>query len=401
MPPLPPPFGFEDLFDNAPCGYLTLGPDGRIEMVNATLLGWVGRSREELVGRKVPELLNVAGRIFYETHFAPLLRMQGFLNEIALDLKTSEGKRRAVLANAVERRQADGRTVATYVVLFPASERRRYERDLVEARAVAEGASKELAALNKTLGERIEAAVAERVEAEAGLLAERETAELREQFIAVLGHDLRNPLASISAAARVLLREPLSERGVRVLALMQGSVTRMAGLIDNVLDFARGRLGGGIGLVCDADEPLESVLIQVVDELRAGAPDRLINTEFSLTEPVFCDRSRIGQLVSNLLGNALTYGAIDEPVRVQAFTEAGVLEISVANGGQPISEESFLNLFQPFFRGKVLGSQQGLGLGLHIASEIAKAHGGTISVVSDQIETRFTFRMQTAGPQRS
>ncbi len=108
-------------------------------------------------------------------------------------------------------------------------ERRRYERDLVEARAVAEGASEELAALNKTLGERIEAAVAERVEAEAGLLAERETAELREQFIAVLGHDLRNPLASISAAARVLLREPLSERGVRVLALMQGSVTRMAG----------------------------------------------------------------------------------------------------------------------------------------------------------------------------
>ena len=188
---------------------------------------------------------------------------------------------------------------------------------------------------------------------------------------------------------------------MRVLALMQGSVTRMAGLIDNVLDFARGRLGGGIGLVCDADEPLESVLIQVVDELRAGAPDRLINTEYSLTEPVFCDRSRIGQLLSNLLGNALTYGAVDEPVRVQAFTESGVLEISVANGGQPISEESFLNLFQPFFRGKAHGSQQGLGLGLHIASEIAKAHGGTITVVSDQIETRFTFRMQTAGPQRS
>ena len=119
-------------------------------MVNATLLGWVGRTREELVGRKVPELLNVAGRIFYETHFAPLLRMQGFLNEIALDLKTSDGKRRAVLANAVERREADGRTAATYIVLFPASERRRYERDLVEARAVAERASEELAALNKT-----------------------------------------------------------------------------------------------------------------------------------------------------------------------------------------------------------------------------------------------------------
>ena len=395
-----PPFDFEDLFDNAPCGYLILGPDGRIEMVNAKLLTWVGQSREELVGRKVPDLLNVAGRIFYETHFAPLLRMQGFLNEIALDLKNAEGKRLPVLANAVERRQADGQPVATYVVLFPASERRRYERDLVDARAAAEHASKDLAALNQTLGENIEAAVAERVSAEAGLVAERETAELREQFIAVLGHDLRNPLASISAAARMLLHEPLSEKGLRVVALMQGSVTRMAGLIDNVLDFARGRLGGGIGVMCDAEEPLQPVLAQVVEELRAGAPERAIVAEYSLQEPIFCDRDRIGQLVSNLLGNALTHGAADEPVRVHAFTESGMLDISVANGGPPISAESSSNLFQPFVRAASTGSPQGLGLGLHIASEIAKAHGGTLSVASDESETKFTFRMPTRGPKK-
>ncbi|NTH16443.1 HAMP domain-containing histidine kinase [Agrobacterium rhizogenes] len=179
---------------------------------------------------------------------------------------------------------------------------------------------------------------------------------------------------------------------------MQGSVTRMAGLIDNVLDFARGRLGGGIGLVRETNAPLEPVLIQVVEELRAGAPERTILTEYSLTEPVSCDRSRIGQLVSNLLGKALTHGAADKPVRLQAFTIAGVLEISVANGGLPISEKARLNLFQPFFRGEVRGSQQGLGLGLHIASEIAKAHDGGITVVSDQTETRFTFRMPTAAP---
>jgi len=370
MPAALPPFGFEDLFDNAPCGYLILGPDGRIEMVNSTLLGWVGRTREELIGKKVPELLNIAGRIFYETHFAPLLRMQGFLNEIALDLKSAEGKRLQVLVNAIERQDVDGQPVATYVVLLPASERRRYERDLVDART----------------------------KAEAGLLAEREVSEWREQFIAVLGHDLRNPLASITGAARMLLGEPLSEKGVRIVALMQGSVTRMAGLIDNVLDFARGRLGGGIGLVRDANAPLEPVLVQVVDELRAGALERKILAEYSLTEPVLCDRGRIGQLVSNLLGNALTHGAADEPVRLRAFTETGILEISVANGGVPIPEKVYPNLFQPFFRGEGHGSHQGLGLGLHIASEIAKAHDGEITVVSDQTETKFTFRMPTAAP---
>src|SRR3712207_6516384 len=109
----------------------------------------------------------------------------------------------------------------------------------------------------------------ERLEtSEAALLSERQGTELREQFIAVLGHDLRNPLAAIQAAARLLRNEPLSEKAAFVVNLMQNSVTRMAGLIDNVLDFARGRLGGGLELNRNAALPLEAALEQVVAELR-------------------------------------------------------------------------------------------------------------------------------------
>jgi sigma-B regulation protein RsbU (phosphoserine phosphatase) len=209
----------------------------------------------------------------------------------------------------------------------------------------------------------------------------------------VLGHDMRNPLAAIASGMRLLAKEPISERGRRVIELVEGSVVRAAGLIDNVLDFARGRLGGGMTLSRDALEPLEPVLRQVVGELQAIDPERTVLAEYALDDPIDCDRGRIGQLLSNLLGNALTHGAKDQPVRVSAKTEDATLRISVSNGGAPIPDATIGRLFQPFFRGQVRSNRDGLGLGLHIASEIAKAHGGTLDVISNEQETRFTFVM--------
>ncbi|WP_179040343.1 PAS domain-containing sensor histidine kinase [Rhizobium leguminosarum] len=361
----------EDLYENAPCGYLSLQLDGRIVKVNRTLSTWIGIPAEQLLGKRLHDLLNTSGRIFYETHFAPLLRMQGFFNEVALDLVTVDGKKLPVLANAMERRAENGALLFTRVTMFQAAERRRYERELVEARAAADAAGATI---------------------KAKLAFEQQTAELREEFIAVLGHDLRNPLASIAAAARMLRKEKQTDRAIKVLDLMQGSVVRMSALIDNVLDFARGRLGGGITLE-RRPEHLEPLLRQVIEELRFSHLDRAIEVTIEFDGPINCDSGRIGQLVSNLLGNALTHGAPDEPVRLSAATVDGKLELWIANGGAPISSEAMTGLFQPFFKGEAGTSQRGLGLGLHIASEIARAHGGTITVSSDDKETRFTFVM--------
>lgn len=367
----PPTEDLEDLYENAPCGYLSLQPDGRIVKVNRTLSAWIGIPADQLLGKRLHDLLNMPGRIFYETHFAPLLRMQGFFNEVALDLVTSDGRKLPVLANAMERRAEDGALLFTRVTMFQAAERRRYERELVDARAAADAAS---------------AMVKSQLE------LEQETAELREQFIAILGHDLRNPLASIAAAARMLRKEEQTDRATKILDLMQGSVIRMSGLIDNVLDFARGQLGGGITLKKQVED-LEPILRQVIDELRSSHPDRAIEVSVEFDGPINCDSGRIGQLVSNLLGNALTHGTPDEPVRFSAATDEQRLELWIANGGAPISSDAMTGLFQPFFKGEAGTSQRGLGLGLHIASEIAHAHGGTIMVSSDDNETRFTFVM--------
>jgi signal transduction histidine kinase len=227
---------------------------------------------------------------------------------------------------------------------------------------------------------------------EAHLLDERRTSELREQFIAVLGHDLRNPLAAISAGAELLLKTPLNPKATRLVGVIRASATRMSGLIEDVMDFARGRLGTGLALRQDV-EPLEPVLRHVLDELKAGFPDRAIDAVIAVTDPVRCDAGRIAQLLSNLVGNALTYGDAARPVQVRAVTGGETFELSVANEGDPISAAAQARLFQPFERGAVQPNQQGLGLGLFIASEIARAHGGTLDVMSTEVQTRFTFRM--------
>ncbi|MFN7091575.1 MAG: ATP-binding protein [Allorhizobium sp.] len=382
----------EDLYENAPCGYLSLAADGVIVKANRTLAGWLGTQSFELLGKRFYDLLNVPGKIFYETHFAPLLRMQGYFNEVALDLVGPDGRRLPVLANAAERRTSDGGVQFTRITLFQAGDRRRYERELVDAKNTADRARKELEELNASLEERIAAGVAERLQLEQGLLAEKEVARLREQFVAILGHDLRNPLASIGGGLNILAREPQTEKATRVLSLMRQSTERMSRLIQDMLDLARCRAGQGIAIEPKPTD-LRAVLEQVVQELQTAHPGRDIQPCFQIEGNVRCDGGRIAQLVSNLLGNALSHGAPDRPVKVVAAPAENEIVITIANEGEPIPPHVKDHLFEPFFRATGSSEKQGLGLGLFISSEIARGHRGKLEVHSEGKETRFVYRM--------
>ena len=232
---------------------------------------------------------------------------------------------------------------------------------------------------------------------ETKLLEERQTAELREQFIAILGHDLRNPLASTIMGVEVLLQRPLDKDTSRVVGAIKKATFRMKGLVENMLDFARGRLGGGITLNLETHtDSLENTLLGVISEIRSVSPSRAIETSFNIDEPVVCDQDRIAQLFSNLLGNAITHGATDKPVFIRATSLDGEFKLSVTNTGDKIPDIVMNNLFQPFSREKTKSGKQGLGLGLYIASEIARAHGGVVDVNSSDEETSFTFKMPSA-----
>jgi len=202
----------------------------------------------------------------------------------------------------------------------------------------------ELIAAQLELSRRFEQSQSDLKSSQADLLDERTSSELREQFIGVLGHDLRNPLASIDAAVRILLKTQDRERALEIIPMIQKSVMRMAGLVDNVMDFARGRLGGGL-TIKRADEALGPIIEQVISELKLAWPDVIIEASIDLNEPIYCDRSKIGQLFSNLLGNAVTYGDQGEPIRVSAKSVEDSFELSVTNYGAPISEKAMQNLF--------------------------------------------------------
>ncbi|WP_431285769.1 GAF domain-containing sensor histidine kinase [Humitalea sp. 24SJ18S-53] len=229
--------------------------------------------------------------------------------------------------------------------------------------------------------------------AEASLRVKQRDAELREEFIAILGHDLRNPLAAIVSAMRLMGEKPPGLDEDMLIGVVERSAQRMAGLITQVMDFTRERLGDGLPVDRTPAGPLAPTLAALIEETRFAWPGRVIQADVNIGAPVDCDHVRIGQLLSNLLANALTHGDADQPVHVRAWVEKGVFGLQVTNAGTPIPPEVLGHLFQPFFRAGAQRNRSGLGLGLYIASGIARAHGGTLGVTSTPAATCFTFRM--------
>ena len=237
-------------------------------------------------------------------------------------------------------------------------------------------------------------------DAEMALEAERETVDLREQFIAVLGHDIRTPLSSIMTGAEIVAARSSDEGMLDVARRIKRSAARIATLIDDVMDFARGKLGGGLHVSARAASDLGAALAHVVAEMRGAYPGREIASRISIGQPVFCDPARIAQLLSNLLANAVVHGDSGAEVSVEAFGANGGLRISVSNYGPPIPPETAERLFQPFRRGQENREPGGLGLGLYIASEIAKSHGGELGVESADNRTVFTLILPEQCPIR-
>lgn len=213
------------------------------------------------------------------------------------------------------------------------------------------------------------------------LLTEREIAELREQFIAVLGHDLRNPLQAMTAGAFFLLGLPQEEKQRRVLRRILASGERIARMVADIMDFARGRLGGGMP-IRRTEVDVAALVATVIEEVASGHPDREIRFTADAAGHAWLDDARIGQLVSNLASNAVIHSPHSAPVdvRIVGFTDR--VALSVANEGERIHPEVLARLFEPYFRAPDGHPGEGLGLGLYIAAEVARAHGGSIRVES-------------------
>jgi signal transduction histidine kinase len=222
---------------------------------------------------------------------------------------------------------------------------------------------------------------------------ERETAELREQFIAVLGHDLRTPLNALQNGVDLLGLKSRDDAVLQILARMGRSVGRMSALVDDLVDFARGRMGGGIAVNLRREGALDLQLGQVIAELRAIHPEADIVAIIQPAISLHCDAGRLCQLLSNLVKNAIVHGAAQAPVQVLVTCTDRRLFMSVANEGNPLPPHVVQQLFKPYWRSPSSTNHEGLGLGLYIVAEIARAHHGAIEVTSLDGKVCFTFSM--------
>ncbi len=203
--------------------------------------------------------------------------------------------------------------------------------------------------------------------------------EARERFIGILGHDLRSPLAAILTGAEYLDKAGLPERSAAMARQIASSAWRIDGIVRDMLDFARGRLAGGIPIKrvsCD----LGAIAVNSVEEMKLAHPGRTIRFEGAGELEGEWDADRLPQVLSNLIGNAIRHGA--DPIRVEVTAEGDAVVLAVHNRGTPIPPEQIDRLFEPFQRGEDGSESEGLGLGLYIVSEIVRSHGASIEVRS-------------------
>jgi len=228
------------------------------------------------------------------------------------------------------------------------------------------------------------------IAAEAARATQRAASEFQERFVAVLGHDLRNPLGAIAMAAGVLKQQAvLSSNPVtaRIVGRIDSSATRMSRMIEQILDLSRSRVGGGIE-VSPAVMDLRATLAAVVDELHTAHPSRTIELRCAAIVGTW-DRDRLEQVFSNLVGNAIHHGAADAPIAIAVHASDAGIQVEVHNEGPAIPEDVRETLFDPFRRGaddRRSTKSAGLGLGLYIARELVTAHGGRLEVRSTATE---------------
>jgi len=205
--------------------------------------------------------------------------------------------------------------------------------------------------------------------------------EFQERFLAILGHDLRNPLASIDMGLGILREQTTDVSATRVLSRMQSSSARMTRMIGQILDLTRSRLAGGLELDLRSMD-LQEVLQSIVDELRVAYPSHVIDLHCPPAR-ILGDSDRLAQVFSNLVGNAILHGDPSTPITVRTRIENDLVTVTVHNDGEPIPAEIQAKLFDPFRRGEResrTASTSGLGLGLYISWEIVRGHGGSIEL---------------------
>lgn len=367
-PQLPP---HDILFENAACGLVLTEPNGTIRATNITFCRWLGYSKEELLGRfRLQQMFTMGGKVFHHTHWAPLLQMQGSVAEVQMDMVHREGHTVPMLINAVRCKHDDREY--NELAFFIATDRRKYERELLLARQTAESSLEELRAVQLQLSELNEQLS----------LADRR----KDEFLATLAHELRNPMAPIRNVLEILklkdLRDPQLQWGIGAL---ERQIQQMTHLVDDLMEISR-ITQGRVELRKQALDLLE-IVQNSVEVVRPAIDEAGHRLSIELPEEsiiIDADATRVTQIITNLLTNAAKYTPAGGQVSVQVERQEHEVVLAVRDTGIGIPPQELNNVFQMFSQltPALERSKGGLGIGLALVRGLVELHGGSISAES-------------------
>lgn len=357
----------EVFYDRASCGYISSLTNGTIVRANLTFCRWLGYEREDVIGRRVHDFLTVGAKIFYETHYRPLLDMQGAVQEIAVDFVRSDGELLPTLVNSVQEPATAQSTAVIRTIVFNATERRRYERELLFERRRAEEASK-----------------------------------AKSDLIAMISHDVRNPLAAVLSGLGLLDKTELTPQQKRYVRLLKITAHNLQLLTDNTLELSKIEAGGL--RLHNAGFNLRELVYRTVEGMLPAAEEKglelSIEIDEAVPEIVIGDAVKIGQVLMNLLSNSLKFtdkGSIKVRLACQAFAPADVLiTFSVIDTGKGIPSEHLGQVSDEYFQVESSARQGGTGLGLAICRNILELYGSRIvieSTVGSGSQFSFSLRL--------
>jgi signal transduction histidine kinase len=350
----------DPLLDRAPFGFLVARDDGYVEIANRTLAELLDTSVEKLIGRHVDGLLTTASRIFYQSHFFPVLKLQGRVSEVYVSLLSASGGEVPVLLNAA-RVEGDHGPRSEWAVV-PIHTRNEYENEILKARKAAEAAS-----------------------------------IAKDTFISFVSHELRSPLSAIMGWANILAREDVDpaklKRGIEAI---ERNAKLQLKLVDDMLDHAR--LASGKLRIELAHRDMRPILEGVLEGIAPTARARGVAIVREIDPgpmDVRADAERLQQIFWNLLSNAVKFTPAEGRVTVSMRRSDTWVEVAVSDTGKGIAADFLPYVFDSFRQeeGRVVRSEGGLGLGMSITRYLAELHGGKISVASDGPGQGATFTL--------
>jgi PAS domain S-box-containing protein len=364
----------DELFEEAACGLLLTDINGRILRANKIFCHWIGHHCDQLIGqRRVQDLLTMGGRVFHQTHWAPLMQIQGSVAEVKLEVVHRDGHKLPVLFNAVRRQHGDA--VFDEIAVMVVRDRQKYEQELLLARKAAEAAQAQLTHADRR----------------------------KDEFLATLAHELRNPLAPMQNVVRLLKRQALTDpQLVWAREVLDRQLAHMTHLVDDLLEISR-ITQGKVDLRRQRMD-LRDALHVAVEAAQPFIDSSAHTLSVCLPEtPVMlhADPTRVTQMVLNLLNNAAKYTPRGGRLWLAASVRGPEAVVAVRDSGIGISAEQLPGVFEMFSQvaSALERAEGGLGIGLALVKGLAALHGGRIEAHSEGagLGSEFTLYLPLAG----